>query len=264
MQPIDFIAQHLNINNLSKPVHKCNNVCAFTGNKITEGVKLKDITAGTFTDYEYIRYNSEYASVNTALCISQSILNDTPSYTDRERIEIDESAVKFEFKEYKKFKQKINSLRSYSFICTNDDLLLLSREDFMRNILNPPEPPFIIAYSFNNKKHISYKSVISYSKEEFFVCTDSLGNVKFEAEKVNFIYPIIQRWYTKNNEIHKVNESYFNKTEILSGSENYGKIKTYGIDLYEKENAIIEKYRNTSFLTIMVRLLNLKEVNSND
>lgn len=261
MQSIEFIAQHLNKNNLSKSVHKCNTVCAFTGNKITEGVKLKDITGGTFTDYEYVRYDSDFVSVVAALCISQAILNDTHSYTDREHIEIDETAVKIETKEYKKHKRKINSLRNYSFICTSDELKLLSRDDFIQYILNPPRPPFIIGYSFNNKKHISYKSVISYSTDEFFVCTDSLGNVKFEAEKVKEIYPIIQNWYTKNNEIHKVNESYFNKTEILSGSENYGKIKTYGFAQYAKENAIIEKYRNTSFLTTIVRLLNINEVN---
>lgn len=261
MQSINFIAKHLNKNNLSKSVHKCNTVCAFTGDKITKGVKLKDITGGTFTDYEFVRYDSDFVSVDAALCISQSILNDVPSFTDREFIAFNNKSVKFKIKEYKKHKQKINSLRNYSFICTNDELFLLTREDFMQYILNPPRPPFIIGYSFNNKKHISYKSVISYSTDEFFVCTDTLGNVKFEADKVNEVYPVIQNWYTKNNEIHKVNESYFNKTEILSGSENYGKIKTYGIDLYEKENAIIEKYRNTSFLTTIVRLLNINEVN---
>jgi hypothetical protein len=234
MRTINFIAQHLNRKNLQKNIIECEAVCAFTGDKISEGVKLKDITGGTFTDYEFVKYESEFVSINTALCISQSIANE---------------------------KGKLNSLRNYSFVCTNDELKLLSRDDFMRNVLNPPEPPFIIAYSFNNKKHISYKSVISYSESEFFVCTDTLGNVKFEAEKVEKIYTIIQSWYTKNNTIHKTNESYFNKTEILNSTNNYNKIKEYGFERFEKENSIIEKERNTAFLTIMVRLLNINEVN---
>lgn len=234
MNNINFIAKHLKRENLTKKAMNCDSICAFTGDKISEGVKLKDITGGNFTDYEFVKYESEYVSINTALCITQSIENE---------------------------KGKLNSLRNYSFICTENELKLLSRDDFMIFLLEPPEPPFIFAYSFNNKKHISYKSVISHSKSEYFVCTDTLGNVKFELEKVKSLYPILQSWYTKNNEIHKVNETYFNKTEILSSSDNFQKIKQYGIDKYYNENAMIDKYRNTAFLTIIVRLLNVLEVN---
>lgn len=226
MNAVDFIGSKINYN-LFKRVHEVDTICAFTGEIINEGVEVKDVLAANFTDNEYVKYDSKYVSVNVAKCIAEF-----------------------------KVGTKKWMLRSVSYLCTSDELLQLGREEFMPIMLYPPEPPFVLAYSFLNKKHTSFKARINYSKDNYFVITDKHGLISIDLKMLRELYPTLQNWYTRNPEIHSATDTYFNKTDILTGNPSLVKIKQYGIDKFEAENKFINKHRNTSFLELITRLLN--------
>ncbi|MFW5662334.1 MAG: hypothetical protein ACOCZW_01305 [Bacteroidota bacterium] len=227
--PTEFIGSKINYE-LAKKIHDVNAVCAFSGISINQGVKVSDITGATFTDYAYIKYPSGYVSVNAAKCLSE---------------------FKIEGKKW--------ALRSNSFLCTDEELKTLKLPDVYDIITDPPSGNWVLGYSFNNKKHISFKARINNSRDKFFVSTDTLGNIQLERDLLNILLPILQDWYTYNPDLHAKNQTYFNKSEILHGSNNMHKIKEYGFDRFQTENNIIKKYRNTSFLELLVRVLNVKD-----
>jgi len=231
MTSVDFIAKHLPLENLGIPILPVNDVCSFTGKTIKEGVYNKKLIKKTFTDHAYLRYPSDYSSVEAALCIEAVI----PA------------------------KKGLSSLRNYSYFVSERNLKLLKREEILDLMLNINESPFVLAVTYSNKKHTSYKTTLNYNIEKFVVTTD-VGDVLIERKGLLEILPILQNWYTvvDGKQCTASQPTYFTKSEILSGSENIKRIRQYGIEKYCLENAEIEKYRNTAFLNLIVHILNKK------
>lgn len=198
MNSINFIGKHLlhYKGNIKIKIYDCDTICAFTGDKIYKGVKKKEFIKDSFTDIEYIKYQSDYCCVESILCMSEVVPNG---------------------------KGKFNSLRSYSFIVTENELKIIkNRQDIVNFILNQ-EIPNIIAYSFKNKKHISYKSIINYNSSDCVVSTDN-GNIKFILDNFKEAYDYAMRWYSVVPGKEKMQQTYFTKDEIQNGVTNYKKI----------------------------------------
>lgn len=229
---IDLIGKHLNRDNLQTKVYTdINEICAFTGVRINEGVKLKDIIGANFNDRSYIKYSSEYASVNTSLCLSNTVT-------------------------------KNSGLRNYHFYCTTERLEILKREHLESYVLQQIELdlPFILAVNYSQKKHISFKSKINYSKHKSFVVSTDKGNVSIDISKLQEIYLILKNWYeiVEGKQTTSQQPTYFTKDDILNGCNNMKRITDYGINKYSYENEIISKFRNTSLLELLVFILNKK------
>lgn len=64
-----LIAKHLSRNNLKYATWEVDTICAFTGERIKEGVLVSELVSDVFTNWAYVKYPSEYASVDAALCI---------------------------------------------------------------------------------------------------------------------------------------------------------------------------------------------------
>ena len=240
MNNIKFIANQLQKykNNLPKKVYKnIDSVCAFTGEKIKEGILKKDFISSTFTDFEYIKYPSDYVGLDIALCMDYIIPNEN---------------------------NKLISLRFKSFYCSDKEIKFLKREDLEDLVFNIPNFPFILCVSFGFKKHISYKSKINYSTNKFIINTDK-GILDIDLYKIKELYGIIKEWYTilKGKENTTQQPTYFTKDDILYGCKNYNKIQGYG-DSYFIENSYIEQYRNTFLLQFLVHILNKKGKIKND
>ena len=228
---IKYISKHLDQNNLKLRIHDVQSLCCFTGAPINQGVLKKELIKPTFTDHSYIRYHSEYASVDAALCI--------------------EAVIKIE--------KGMNSLRNYSYLVTENHLRILKRDELIDIILNPPKGNFVFCITYSNKKHTSYKASISSNQEVYTITTDE-GDVivrKYQAVK---IYSLIQKWYSIINGKKETSTqpTYFTKQEILQGSHNLKRIKAYGIKKYYKENHEIQKYRDTKLIKLLVHALNKK------
>lgn len=226
---MQLITKHLNKNVLTCKIEQVNTVCAFSGEKITEGIKFSEIIGERFTELEIFKFKSDYLSIDFAL-LTQPVI---------------------------KGEKQLNSLRNYSFLATDNELKILNRDEILELLFNIPESPFQIAITYSNKKHLAYKTPVNYNRNKFIVCTDT-GNVEFDVKKAKELFPILQSWYTIAKQTSQ-QPTYFTKDEILGlTTPNNSKITEYGIEKYFAESAIIEPYRNTLFLKLLVHSLNKK------
>lgn len=225
-----MIEKFLNPELIKSPLVDCDTICAFTGEHINKGVEKKKVLSLKFTDYDLLKYESNYISEGIVLLLSNVIDNG---------------------------KGRCNPLRNYSFICSDNGYSLLKREDLLYTLLNIEYDKFQICVTFSNKKHIAYRAKPQYNKRKFVVTTD-IGNIEFDVDKTFRILPVIQSWYT----IIKGNKSaqeptYFTKSDIIGETEpNFKKIKVYGIDKYKQENEILNLYRGSMYFKLLIHILN--------
>jgi CRISPR type IV-associated protein Csf1 len=222
----EFISRNLEC---ELPIIDCDSICRMCGKSIIEGVKQKDIIKkSTFTDYQYLKYNSDILCVDCCALIGTIKVNGKKTW-----------------------------LRNFSFICADNGLLFLKRHELLEHILNPPEPPFVYVITYTNKKHIAFKSEIQHNNECYKIFTDK-GEVIIEPEKLKEITKIIQSWYSilPGKEESKQQPTYFTKGEILSGAKNMKNIQAYGLHKYIEENKFLGSFRNTALLKLLVFAVN--------
>lgn len=237
MNTINFLGNHL-LKYLPADIslHRgISTICAFTGEYIDEGFLLKDILSANFTEYEYIKYNSDYISINAFLCLAEII----PSANNINRK---------------------NSLRVYNYYVDDKELLLLKREELLDYIIKFKQTPFVFCITYNNKKHTSFKAKLNYDNEEFVVRTD-LSNVHIKKKEVLEVLPIMQNWYTilQGKEDTAAQPTFFSKQEILSGKLNFNKVLEYGEEKAFEENEILAQYRGAQWFELITHCLNKKK-----
>lgn len=225
MNNINFIAKHINYT--SDKTVDCDTVCAFTGEKITKGIKKKVALSGNFTDFEYLKFESDYISIDAFKCLGEVIQTE----------------------------KKLNSLRNYSYLVTESELKILKKDELWDIIINTPNTPFILAYTFSSKKHTTFKSKITTDKNKIQIITDTYGNVEIDKFLLNDVIEIVQNWYSATADMPAI-ATFFTKDEILSGSDNLKKIQVYGLEKFNFEDKILAKFRNTSQLILLTRLVN--------
>jgi hypothetical protein len=227
-----LITQHLNTANLKVPVYKdIDTVCAFSGERITEGVKLKDLIKKTFTDYEMLRYQSDYAGVDIALMMEEVIPGE----------------------------KKMNSLRNYSFYADNNQLKLLKRSEILELLFNIPLEPFQIGITYNNKKHIAYRAPVNGSRmDNYDIITDE-GIVRFERKTAWEIWGTAREMYTiiPEKKDTKQQPTYFTKANILGEKQpDYNQVKRYGLKHYFILEQMLDQYRGKALFKLIIHLLN--------
>ena len=209
--------------------------CAMCGDKVSEAYKKKSVLSSVWTDFEYIRYPSDYICTNCTLCIKPCI----------------------------KTEKRPNALRSYSYIVSEKGLQILKREALLQYIIEPPNPPFAFCVTYSNKKHTSFKAVVNASRERFTVRTD-VDSVEICRDEALDFLKLAQPWYTviPGKEGNAQQPTYFSKGDIMNGCTNMKRIMDYGVDKYQKETQKIEKYRGTGFIKLTTFMLNkeLKDV----
>lgn len=230
MHPTQLIGQHLDKEKIKYKLHTdINEICAFTGEKITEGYRVKDIIKKTFSDYDYLN-NSEFVSPNAAACMEETF------YLER--------------------KKKYYNLRNYSYLTTEQRITELPREFILDTLLNLDNSsvPFCICITETGYKYTAYKSAVNYDTDNFII-TSETGLVHFDKEEVKSILPIIQSWYAAKTDQPKF--TYFTKEEIKGNKAiDMQKIVAYGIDKFAEEEAILKPYQGTPLLNILAFIIN--------
>lgn len=204
-------------------------VCAISGAPISEGVPLKKVLSSTFTDYEYIKYPSQYLSLEAFLCISEIFPSNTPN--------------------------RYNSLRVYNYYANQEKFQILKREEILPLLIHPPQPPFILCTTYNNKKHTSYKARVNWDTEEFIVRTD-LGHVLCPRALILQVIPILEKWYkiipgSTGNSPH----TFFTKQEILTGNLTFKNVERYGEEAAFEENEFLQNFRGSAWFELVVHVL---------
>lgn len=228
-----MIAKFLDIKLIKTPIVKCNAVCAFTGVLITQGVLKKDLISNTFTDYDLMRYDSNYVSVGVALLLSDVIPNGIGGF---------------------------NSLRNYSFYVDALQFKILQRDEILPLLLNLPSTPFQICVTFSNKKHIAYRSKPQYNKDLIVIATD-LGDITLDIRVVKELLQVLEKWYKViENNTSKQLPTYFTKAEILGeNTPSISKIKSYGITQYFEDTKFLEYHRGKMYFKLLTHILNKNE-----
>lgn len=224
----NLISKHLNSGHLGIKIHQVDAICAFTGDRITEGVLLSDLIKKTFTDHELIRFNSEYASVDIALLMEMVI----PA------------------------EKGLNSLRNYSFYASDKKLVLLKREETLPLLFSIPDKAFQVGITYSNKKHIAYKAPVNFDRDEYKIITDR-GMVVFERKTAQAIFTLAQKWYSvvPAKAETKVQPTWFTKEQIRGAAPSVKQITEYGTEAYLNENRDLEKYRGTALFELIVNFL---------
>lgn len=227
----NIIARHLDKAGLDHPPtqFKCLQICAFTGQEIESGYSKK-ILSSNFTDWDSLKFNSDYISIDVALCIKPTLpIGDS-----------------------------FSELRKYSFFASEQNLVLLNSENLLKYLLSDKEVPFVFCIgslqSSKAQKHTSFKAEVNYNNDIFSVQTE-IGPVLFDRIKAIEILPIIQNWYTVTDKTRGMATelTHFTKQEILTGSTNFAKIEAYGVDAYMAENDILKGYRNDLWFHLLVK-----------
>lgn len=241
LSAIDMIGQHISAELIKEKIKACNTICCFTGEPITEGVSIKDAIPTTFTDQAFMKYKSEYVSVNAAKCI-MSVL---PMQKEKEGGEMKEYA---------------NALRNYSFIATEKEIRFMTgKPDMINTIKNLPPEPFVLCISFSNKKHIAFKSHLNYSNEKFYIDTD-IGSFFTTKKELFLLLSIAEKWYSIVPTPSKELPTFFTKDEI-AGTVNLAihkpavYIAEFGIEVFESEYATLRKYHNTALLNFITFII---------
>lgn len=236
---MNIIAKHLikHVDNLKCKIYEgLDTVCSFSGVQITRGVKNNDLIKDTFTDHEYIKYNSGYTSVEYALLLSEII--PSPS-----------------------LKGNLVALRVCNYFVTERSIIFPNRGDILDIILNLKEEylPFILVVTYSNKKHTAYKTRLNYDTKKFMVRTD-VADVWLDMDVVHQYLPIIQSWYTilKGKDNTSQQPTYFSKSEILTGKIDYKKSVEYGFEKANKENDFLQQFRGYASFQLIVHLINKK------
>ncbi len=246
--PCNIIARHLFIQPKCPIIETLpeDTVCAFTGQKITKGVlafdtkikgerrKTKGLIGSNFTEHQYLRYPSDYISLEVAKCMSIIEGN--------------------------------KGLRNYRFVANDKGMKLLDREAVIPTLLNPPQAPFVLCVSFAvlPKKHLSYKATVNYSRESYFVETNK-GKIEVNRALIAPLITDIQEWYTEVPDNPK--QTYFTKEEILGNREpSWNKVNRYKKQhgshaTYIRQNKSFNQYRGTLLFEFLVNFIQRKKVN---
>lgn len=235
MNTCSLIAKHLDkgaLNNKIKTGLK-DTVCAWSGEPITEGMRIKDAVSNNWTDWAAFRHGGEYLSLDFVACLAEII----PSPKDP---------------------TKLRSLRHFSFYCDEQELRFLKRDQMLNLLMQPPRVPFVLGISEGGQKHVGYKTPVAYDAERFIVGSD-YGLFMFDRATAAELLPVLQAMYSVVPGKEKQATTWFTKDEILTGDYAPSKINAFGVDrLIESENQIAA-HRHSTFFRFLVYVLNKSE-----
>ena len=160
MQVSHFIAKHLSQKSDSTQI-KGGSVCALCGLRITDGFRKKDIFSGNFSDWQQLKYKSEYLCKHCAACLSGDGCNGSP-------------------------------LRFGSYIVTSKGLVKADKVELLKFILSNRQKPFTVLVTYNYKKHHFFNAAVNNDCANFVIGTDE-GSVFIKRDEFKTYHTIASR-----------------------------------------------------------------------
>jgi len=134
--------------------------CVFCGGACSSRYIAKDFIKDTFTNYNFfVNPDGEYICLGCIESIGSKNI---------EKLIMPDSEIKTN-----------QSARTYSWVLTKNRKRAYSKRHIMelrKEVLNPPDPPFAIIISDSGKKHLIFRSPVSFDKENYFL--------QFEEESI--------------------------------------------------------------------------------
>ena len=134
------------------------------------------------------------------------------------------------------------TLYRYSFVA-DKELHICNRAQMRNYLISPPEPPFVMAIAVSQKKHIAFKSMVSYDKENFF-CNLEEEQIQINRQEAKDIISVCEA----------LRGIGFTKDEISAGRIRFDKIKNFKLDAYDKINYLLRPIIGTRLFAICLHV----------
>lgn len=184
-------------------------LCYLCGEHMSQGIKLKKIFSNVFTDWNA---GNERTATHVCPACCFNILTSSERY----------------------------GLRMFSHVANNERLWLTNRMELRDFFISPPSPPFVINIAVSQKKHISFKGEVNYSRDIFTVMYEEMP-VLIDRKEFTRLLELVEHFLYG-----------FTKTEITTGDYNQKRILDFGIEEWEAFEERVKKYRGSSLLDVVM------------
>ena len=148
-------------------------------------------------------------------------------------------------------------MRTSSWIAVPCGLRWLKRDDFWSLLFSRIPTPFVLYFTTSFKKHGSFKALINYSSDEFYVQFEETG-ITFRPEQWREPARTIQALYSvaPTEQWKKQPRTWFTKEEIRTGNYRQHRIREYGLDRWHEMETIISPLRPSPVFGMLVHAVN--------
>lgn len=159
MNPTKLISRNIDIK--LKDIEQIETQCCLCGNKNKEVIKAKKILSEKFTNYEYLKFKSDYMCTDCAKCI------------------------------------KDDRLRKNNFLADEDHIIFLKQneiENYIFEVGKYIKIPFLFAITRSFKKHNSFKCNLNYDYDYFYIQEEDKKYL-FDVKEMKKLYKILEDAY---------------------------------------------------------------------
>lgn len=143
-------------------------ICAVCGKRITEGISIKKVVSGTFTDWNILaNITSDYVCCACTWCIKEP------------------------------------RMRRSQWIATKDELKFFKRDDIGIYLFSPPETPFVFFITATYKKHGSFRARVNGSRDLFYIQFED-RQVLFSPNRYKELWAVMNRMYRTFNKTSEI------------------------------------------------------------
>lgn len=188
------------------------------------GWHLSDGIAPTFTDF-----NQAKSSDSLTVCGSCVALSSTAAYA--QYAEREGKPTTFPVKEGKK-PRGLNWLY-FSHVISPNVYHQPDRKQWRELLVNPPEPPFLMAMAVNGKKHVLFRCAVNQDRELFTVQADE--------ERIMVKRSVFVELIEEFEEAYNLG---FSKDSLLTGNYNQAAVMSVGLPVWRSVEAKMSRWRS--------------------
>lgn len=179
--------------------------CYLCGKEITEGFPRKKVIKPTFTDGPLARApRSQTVCPECTFCLSNK------------------------------------PLRMYSVLATQDKLIHPIRREWRDALLDPPDPPFVLALATSGQKHLHFKTRVNWQTDNYWILLEEMP-IQVNRDKLASLLDTVEQLYGT-----------FTKDEIRMGNYNASRVKEFGMVRWEELENRIEQERGSRLFELAV------------
>lgn len=180
-------------------------ICGLCNTKVEKTISSKKIFSGNFTNYEYFK--------NDRLC--EHCVNLIKN-------------------------SKSEDMRRSSFICSENGNDYFKNSELYKKLFKEKQIPFTFCVTYSFKKLNSFRAVLNYSNEEFYIRQED-NLILFNVNECKEVFQLMLNLYFNN----------FTKSEILSGEYNKVSIQKFGIENFLKIENKLKNYRGKDYFELL-------------
>jgi len=143
---------------------------------------------------------------------------------------------------------KNRKTRQSCYVATAKELIFFKRDKIEQYLFDPPGPPFVIFVTKSFKKHGSFRAAVNMSPKLFYVQLED-RQILFSPNKYRDLFDLMKKMYVT-----------FNKMEEI-GKGNYiqKRVREYGIEAWQRDEAILKPRRGSAVFELLLYALNKPE-----